>query len=185
MVRALLAGTKTQTRRIVKNPERLEGLMGYKEEGAWCPYGQPGDRLKVGEAWRTLKEYDDLSPAQLLDHAPISYEADGVTLNGHWGRYRNARFLPMRFRRLELEIVDVRVERLKDISREDAIAEGLVQKPAGTISVEMGCNWGFEGDTRIGSPISAYAALWQSINGPDSWQANPWVWVVSFEVVQP
>jgi hypothetical protein len=224
MVKAIQAGTKTQTRRIIKNvgigtvsrkpklvPEYIGRFVNSAGSDLWapfgsgqerpdgaqntvntmrsgwfpCPYGQPGDRLKVGEAWRTLKEYDDLSPAQLLDHAPISFEADGVTLNGHWGQYRNARFLPMRFRRLELEVVAVRVERLQAISTADSVAEGI------EVVYRDGPDVFYKRYSQPGKwhkqlmPTQSYRTLWESINGPDCWEANPWVWVVEFQVVQP
>jgi hypothetical protein len=77
----------------------------------------------------------------------------------------------------------VRVERLQDISRDDAVAEGLSRKPyASPLAKEMGCDWGYDGDDRHGSPVSAYAALWESINGPSSWNANPWIVAYTFTV---
>lgn len=117
MVRAILSGSKTQTRRVVK-PQHL---------GVRCPYGQPGDRLWV------------VSPA---DDYPTR-----------------------RASRITLEIVSVRVERLQEISQEDAAAEGV------------------EG-VNTGDFVTAYARLWESINGPGSWDQNPWVWVLQFKQVK-
>jgi hypothetical protein len=85
--------------------------------------------------------------------------------------------------RITLLVTDVRVERLQDISGADAIAEGLMENPAALRSaVEMGCHWGFEGDDRYGSPISAYATLWDHINGFGAWDANPWIAAYTFTV---
>ena len=84
---------------------------------------------------------------------------------------------------MTLTVTDIRVERLQDISRDDAIAEGLIRdETAAPLAVEMGCDWGFEGDTRFGSPVSAYAALWDHINGAGAWVANPWVVAYTFTV---
>ena len=70
---------------------------------------------------------------------------------------------------------------MQDISKADAIAEGLSRSSyAHAFAKEAGCDWGFDGDTRIGSPVSAYAALWDHINGPGAWDANPWVVAYTF-----
>ncbi|AHD03269.1 hypothetical protein [Leisingera methylohalidivorans] len=104
-------------------------------------------------------------------------------------RWRPSIHKPRWASRITLEVTDVRFQRLQDISPDDAEAEGLIQLPwAGQLAVDHGCNWGFEGDTRHGSPVSAFAALWDSINGsprkkdgPDiSWEANPKVVAITF-----
>lgn len=128
---------------------------------------QPGDRLRVGEAWRTFAEYDHLKPSELPDDAPIWYEEYANGADHGFGRYRQGRFLPFRFRRLTLEVVSVRVERLQEISGPDCWAEGI----------EMDCE-------RYGSVTHCYRDLWESINGPGSWDANPWVWVIEFRKLE-
>lgn len=207
MVRATLRDIdpKTQTRRVAK-PVRHPDLGNLCTPGALvlerepqnvidraCPYGQPGDRLWVREAFRTYHAYDAesmghmqtrlaCSDAEMTDVVPIRYEADGETRN--WrsagaqpGRYRHARFMPRWASRILLEVTEVRVERVQDISEADAIAEG--QHNA---SADSHAAWGFEGvpSSFCDCPVTAYAALWEQINGPGSWGANPWVWVVSF-----
>lgn len=197
MVRALLAGTKTQTRRVVKsslpigawqfskleqfNDERL-GLQAWFDGGEgslWgvkCPYGQPGDRLWNREPWKTEARFDHLKPSELPDDARIWYLADGPA--PEWcGRFRHARFMPRRFSRGLDEIVHVRVERLQDISEKDSVAEGV-----------SGIPYMMPGDAppffMESMAQCRYRKLWESINGPGSWEANPWVWVVEFKVVK-
>lgn len=183
-VRAILAGVKTQTRRIVKNPEDFGCFTGdcphfHRDEcenaignfGAdHCPFGKPGDLLWVKEAWRTLAILDSFSPSGIpnLGLKPLRYEADGA-INGPteypYGRYRHARFMPRAASRITLEVTGVSVERLKDISDADCFAEGIQQV----------VNEGLQSD---GSARATYCALWESINGNGSWYANPWVWVI-------
>lgn len=199
MVRALLAGTKTQTRRIVK-PQPIPDARfvgGWKvvgkggEESATCspliadksPYGQPGDQLWVREAWRTSKVADELKPSLLVGggYSPIWYEAqDELPFHpSEFGKLRPSMFMPRWAGRITLEITSVRVERLQDISEADARAEGIT---------DGGClNCGNPEPCGCAHPApdarDSYCNLWGQINGPDSWAANPWVWVVSFRAI--
>lgn len=178
MVRALLDGTKTQTRRVWKMPRgcswyeghggEAAGMVQDDEGPAWwhvseqrCPYGQPGDRLWVREAWRTEPALDPCPPREIaMVGAPVQYEA-GPHADVLGGKLRPSMFMPRSLARITLVVTDVRVERLQDISEADAIAEGVeAERP----------------DTAVG----AYEWLWEAINGPGSWDANPWVWVVEF-----
>jgi hypothetical protein len=137
-----------------------------------------GDRLYVREAYRTLKAYDHLKPSELPADAPFYYEADGLTRNGHWGRYRHARFMPRVASRLLLEIMSVRVERLQEISEADAKAEGA------TCCIEnMHAQKTY--DDVFPSARQHYHKIWDSINGPDSWALNPWVFALTFKIVNP
>ena len=200
MVRALLDGRKTQTRRVVKpQPPSGHVYVGRvlcsthrADEGKWtwaleqaailrdahrvrCPYGQPGDLLWVREAWTTHKAFDHIAGSKLTTRS-IGYPADGKI---ETGRYRHARFMPRWASRLTLRITDVRVQRLNEISRADAIAEGLHH-------VSDGCApWGVKGlaGSWSGDPRLSFAALWESINGPGSWDTNPWVWALTFDVI--
>lgn len=194
MVLALLAGTKTQTRRAL-NFQRLSGSHDVAQVistpdslaafvRTCCPYGVPGDRLAVREAWRTGVVFDHEPPRNIPDCAPVRYEATEDALQpgqGQWGRYRHARFMPRWASRILLEVTEVRVERLQDISEEDAIAEGVtrVHRQWDT-SV-----WTHAPGSGLHEPTArdAYRRLWESINGPGSWAANPWVWAVSFKRV--
>ena len=196
MVRALLAGTKTQTRRAVKLPhmnplgeweaipwggpnggrtsrgETLPAQMaiGHTRTGdvLACPYGQPGDRLWVREAWM----YGQGS-------API-YRADTPT-KPEGQAWRSSIHMPRAASRITLEVVGVRVERLQDISEEDAKAEGAWgpdDSIVGKVAEHFGC------DVLSVHPSLAFRMLWEQINSHGSWAANPWVWVVEFKRIE-
>jgi hypothetical protein len=225
MVRAILAGAKTQTRRVVMTREPVDfiGPSGTEDdpsEWGWffdgpdhhgymvlgrghderhdhgrisipCPYGQPGDRLWVREAFAlSQRDPEDTSVStrepQWWD--PPVYRADGDP-GGEWTRFdggrhvpirppwRSARYMPRWASRLALEITSVRVERVQSISEEDARAEGVSAGPSAALA-----------ETPVGvSAREAFAELWESLNGERpgcSWGANPWVWVVAFRKVR-
>lgn len=180
MVRALLDGTKTQTRRTVKvTPDQCEDIGIFYAEHP-CPYGQPGDRLYVRETW-------------LQDSDGIHYRADETFPEGAaamLGGWRPSIHMPRKASRITLEVTGVRVERLNDISEADAIAEGITCE---NVIVGCNCNGGvhreefadryfFDGGFCDGYEYAedAYRALWEKINGPGSWDLNPWVWVIEF-----
>lgn len=190
MVRALLADTKTQTRRVVKEPGwALPGSLHLFNERPWaddplrgdrdvaCPYGQPGDRLWVREnGWerpfrsgRDMREGADTWPPYEYDAAPVCCWEDGELKRLGWKR-RPSIHMPRWASRIRLEVTAVRAERLQDISAGDAMAEGV-----GALPIE----------TRHATPKADFQFLWKSINGPGSWDANPWVWVVEFKRVTP
>ena len=195
MVQAILADDKTVTRRIVRkemrplpghswrscdcrdiDPSDTPCVVCFARFGE-CPYGRPGDRLWVREAWRTEKDHDGAPPREIPEGAPTRYEADGAVLDEDggrslvWGRYRHARFMPRWAGRLDVDVVSVRVERLHDITDGDAILEG--------------CSWralppGMPG-TRT-PPRDCYAELWDAINGAGSFALDPWVWRIEFRI---
>jgi len=188
MVRAILDGSKTQTRRVVKDAQpagigrchwsktgwahlRLSG--GCSCQPVRCPYGIPGNQLWVRETWAVQHEYDAAAPSKIGSSARWHYAAT-EDLGGL--RKRPSIFLPRRGSRILLEITDVRVQRLQEISNEDARAE--VISDGGCLSCgnsePCGCN-DPQPDHRDG-----FSWLWQSIHGSDGWHANPWVWVISF-----
>ncbi|MBG4221872.1 hypothetical protein GHV54_21385 [Pseudomonas aeruginosa] len=197
MVRAILEGRKTVTRRVMKPqptpckdgghhwPCNVHQSMLHVErelqngEGCWCglaeaacPYGQPGDRLWVREAWAADAQVDAIAPRDLSQGEPIWYPADfSVRQTGcsmiSKGRGRPSIHMPRWASRILLEITAVRVERLHDLSDPDVLAEGCSHS-------EMQ-----SGD----SLVSVLARLWQSTGG--DWAANPWVWVVEFKRVTP
>lgn len=203
MVRAILEGRKTQTRRILK-PGKFElpnggsdgwvyatgyegwGGLSKKEFGGLssyplprCPYGVPGDRLWVRENWAARLDEDHKSPSQLNPAFRVSYWADPRTCNtgcgGAAGRKRPGIHMPRWASRITLEVTGVRVERLQDISEEDARAEGV-----DTFDDVLGDDGATPASAR-----RVYARLWDHINGAGSWEANPWVWVISFRRVTP
>lgn len=170
MVRAILEGRKTQTRRVVKpQPAHIPGIGTVLNidtiTGRACPYGNPGDRLWVRETWAHRRwMLGDASP-----NPTTVYRADGEDLKG-CARWRPSIHMPRWASRIALEVVSVRVERLQDISEDDAKAEGVTIK--GTSR--------YDGEAR-----DAFEALWCSINGADSWEINPWCWCISFKVIKP
>ena len=185
-VRAILEGRKSQTRQVASYPnwvERVEqatgkAFVGYGEHSTKkckthncahipgtsmytlnCPYGVPGDRLWVRETWALLHNEDHapVEPKQILYAASDSWE----------GTRTSPMFMPRWASRITLEITDLRVQRVQEISFKDCIAEGI--HPIGR-----------EHDTAI--PRNEYRELWDSINAKRgfSWESNPWVWAVSF-----
>jgi hypothetical protein len=210
MVKAILAGTKSQTRRLMKpQPTKiphahLSALGGYvpyerhmwpckadrmmvevedflasKEDPtiapSFCPHGGIGDRLWVRETFRFASGLDGKSPAKVAEAcdaanysrpwAPIRYEADLATINrrslpdfgGDWGKARVSIHMPRWVSRIMLEITEVRVERLQDISEADKLAEGATEAmPFGTVWRKLHTNPG------------------------ERWEDSPWVWVIGF-----
>lgn len=187
MVRAILDGRKTQTRRPVKFPFKdrnlgceLSGneLAGELSSGNYLnsPFGKPGDRIWVRETWAEagasapdLKLYR----ANYPDHVPSHYEnvppVDEI-------RWKPSIHMPRWASRILLGITDVRVERLNAISQADAIAEGA---PPSHPSIDcVSQEYGFPDFSR-----SWFGQTWQHIYGEESWQANPWVWVIEFKQI--
>ena len=201
MVRAILAGTKTQTRRAVNSTgmyaidASIHGEEVARRELAAlatrCPYGQSGDQLWVREAfqplfadgvenhwetdWKTGKGYAISYPATDGIHEYLDADdnlTDACKPSIHMPRWAS---------RILLEITAVRVERLQDISEADARAEGVT---------DGGClNCGEPEPCACAQPApdarDSFCRLWQTINGPGSWADNPWVWIVEFKRVQP
>lgn len=175
MVRALLDGTKTQTRRIASKPVRHPDLGNLYAPGALvlerepqhvieraCPYGQPGDRLWVRETWAPMT-------------IGYAYGADPVWNASPDGKWRPSIHMPRAACRIKLEITGLRIERLQDISEADAKAEGVTWQE--WCQNDDGTNEPYE------EAADAFKRLWEQINGGGSWDANPWVWVVEFKVV--
>lgn len=178
MVKAILSGRKTQTRRIIK-PKivtmRRGPECGFEERKRedWpvvCPFGQPGDRLYVKEAWQLWTEYDRVPTVKIPQGVDILYSADRP--NFPWeSRRRPALHMPRWASRIVLEITDVRIERLQDISEDDAREEGVEPR---LVPPDGGSSHYTEG----------FIELWQSTYGPDSWEKNPWVWVITHKRVE-
>jgi len=203
MVRALLKGSKTQTRRVVKPQSailtdemarslRVQPPATENPAVIPCPYGSPGDRLWVRETWAVQHEYDAAAPSEIGASARWHYAAT-YDLGGL--RKRPSIFLPRRGSRILLEITDVRVQRLQEISEDNARSEGL-----STVTKDGSLwKWGIpDADGLPGTddsgwpwrdwerrPVDAFRRLWESINGAGTWDLNPWVWAVSFRSLQP
>ena len=185
MVRALLDGAKTQTRRALR--PQPEGK--FDPGAARNRFGLPGDRLWVRETyfafgnWETRPKagkagdewyFVDRTCASGQRYRYALDEPDGADAPPgrvagdlpRWHR-RPALFMPRAASRILLEIVGVRIERLREISPEDALAEGIAPVSAGD------------------DPVQAYRGVWERINGAGSWDADPWIWAVEFRVLAP
>jgi len=194
MVRAILDGRKTQTRRVIKpQPEIVIGHNAFTEQrkDGWiaaskCPYGTLGDRLWVRETCQAVENEEGVDG--------VLYDADGEfrvientqDASDRWcdlfaygkvcGKRVPSIHMPRWASRITLDITDVRVERLQDITEADAIAEGILMIPKSVFGPNEKTGRPPLGPT----PRMQFATYWDSVNGPKSWQANPWVWVVSF-----
>lgn len=179
MVQAILDGIKTQTRRIVKpQPTISDGFLAnvvplwlYPQEyiNEYCRY-KIGDRLWVKETF-AKRDY----PEQILfkqQYETLVKLLDLPTVNIKW---RQSIFLSRRDSRITLEITDIRIERVCDITHEDAISEGAKYMPAAELREE-----------RMTVPQIVFAGYWDSVNSKRGygWDKNPWVWVISFKVLE-
>lgn len=190
MVQATLAGMKTMTRRIIKTALDDRGLRFTNRWEDWhgkevnCRYGSGGDLLYVRETWfpaaingnKVLVGYHDKDP----DH---THEFTTEKIDFYWKQLDKARMIPSihmpkEAARIWLEVADIRVERLQDISEEDAKAEGVEMNRDGSwhdyLEPDRLCQ---------DSAKASFQSLWMKINGPESWDANPWVWCVSYKVL--
>lgn len=203
MVEAIEAGRKTQTRRLVKFPKDFTGEVYnnapyglkyssnlYGDTVQRLAYALPDDILWVRETWQ---ETTWLHPSD--ENYGYIYKASE---NGReWAAndeswiWKPSLFMPKEACRLFLKVISCSVERLQDISHEDAVAEGIEY-----IDIEEPFTMGYKlyGKHRIpdllgrkavtGTSIESYQTLWESINGRESWDSNPYVWVVSFELTE-
>lgn len=191
MVRAILNDSKTQTRRIVKPQPSADMKAAYldgdsnwvfwsepvgeevakqwyppgSDRGIKCPYGKVGDLLWVRETWRPLAQH----VSQCVDQNDVAYRAS-VSDDFEDGLFawKPSIHMPRWASRITLEITDIRVERLQDVSEEDAKAEGVPP-------FDWNDGWSLR-------PVPAFERLWDSINGAKHpWSSNPWVWCVNFK----
>lgn len=206
MVQAILEGYKTQTRRANNLSEvnhdsdewKYTGFefglhhfehsysMGHhpqiqeRKPKTKCPYGQVGDVLWVRETW--------IEAPELCTWKKYSYKADYNSHLAELGKWKPSIYMPKSACRIFLKVKSVRVERLQDISEQDAKSEGVLDMFFGKdIAGEayfnyMDKNGGY--DCVADNAIHSFQTLWQSINGPESWEANHWVWVIEFERVE-
>jgi hypothetical protein len=214
MVRAILEGRKTQTRRVMKvqpwpdatvkvgpyhphwidrNGESQPGpatfgavwdhqdIVNGGDAGLRCPYGQPGDLLWVRETWgHTGTGVWSVGQVYYAQDGGIIYRADHPNAAGSWF---SPLHMPRWASRITLRITDIRVERLQDITEDDAIAEGVALERYVPVSDSAGKH--SSGEAESTDPVEEYRDLWNKIKGPGAWEANPWVWVVAFERVKP
>ncbi|HHS9954906.1 TPA: hypothetical protein ACTW3Z_000680 [Klebsiella pneumoniae] len=199
MVRAILDGRKTQTRRPIKWKQTRFTEIGEREDGSkwpwsedaehacdfWhpCPFGAVGDRIWVRETFAALEpgSYEQVKPqdghCQDLRYAATDRLAKSdADIRGY--KWVPSIHMPRWASRILLEITDVRVERLNAISQEDAQAEGM--ELTGWRPTYSDPDSGGE----VLTPYDNFAQLWESIYGEESWKANGWVWVISFKRVE-
>ena len=179
MVQAILAGRKTQTRRILK----VKGCREFVPDPTWSledcekwgakPKYQPGDILWVRET-------------SIFLHNKWIYKADNLSEMKLFSGWKPSIFMPKEAARIFLKVTNVRVERLQDISEKDAIAEGVDM-----LGETKQYNWKYyknynkSQDYTFMSPIDSFESLWQSINAKKHpWESNPWVWVYEFERIE-
>lgn len=202
MVRATLGDLKTQTRRVVKPQppanvtafsvseggyQYLSGIWGQTDaafvgEPIGCPYGNRGDRLWVRETWQSAAEMNVVAKA---DDYFLYKATDPDWSTFECWKWRPSIFMPRAACRLPLEITDIRLQRLQDISEEDAIAEGI------DIFAD-GAGFTLPGpDGKTGpwhrNPEDAYQQLWDQLNAERGygWEVNPWVWAITFKRITP
>lgn len=190
MVRALLSGEKTQTRRIINNPD--DGVSTITDdEGAWecldgwewkprpCPFGQPGSLLWVRETWATLAYRP--TPGSIVYRADTQ-DGERVRVDAPW---RPSIHMPRWASRIVLEIAEIRVQRLQEIGEQDARAEGIAELDGYFDAYDLCVT-----AKHIGCPAedarATFALLWDSINAKRGagWAVNPWVWAITFKRVE-
>lgn len=196
MVLATLDGRKKQTRRVCKHQYwshselvdvNINGISQKVDRNVSCPYGQKGDVLWVREEHLiTFSDDKYWITVEFKDGYKFTIYYKELSLNllkrlykrKTIGKWQRARFLPKEFARLWLMVTNVRVEKLKEISREDAIAEGVFE-----IEKDEAYKDYMEQAGSYAGPIGSFFSLWESINGFDSIFLNAWVWVIEFKVV--
>ena len=170
MVKAILDGRKTQTRRVIKpQPYITVGTQPPdwpKKYPELCPYGVVGDRLWVRETWAQLK-------GSSIDDDGLWYRADGEFpsfIEDELCKWKPSIHMFRKYSRITLEITDIRVERVHDISAMDCISEGIPRSDRSDVA------------DRVYEERNEFNMLWDSINGKKyPWVSNPWVWVVGFK----
>lgn len=192
MVRAILDGRKTQTRRIVSDRHLnlidvgsqigecypLECGIDHENSQSYyrehCPFGKPGDRIWVRETWARYNVDQDSHDMAYRATTPEDWPEEG--------RWRPSIHMPRWASRITLEITGVGVQRLHSISPNDASREGLIKLPAtGRYCLNQGDQY-FGGASHDAREVFSW--LWESIYGAESWQANPWVWVIEFKRIE-
>lgn len=192
----ILEGRKTQTRRIItralKHPSWTGWMMTFAKDGAIecgpdypdddsyfvrCRYGKPGDHLWVRESWRTVERESDMVAGVLFkadnsfhpiekSQAAADKWMEAYNNGKHGTKWRSGRFMPRWASRLMLEITDIRVERVQDISEQDCKSEGVTNP-----MMEINSNFFLR---------DAFCELWDDTNGTGAWFRNDFCWVISF-----
>jgi len=174
------------TRRIFKDNPRLASDLSKIDLKKWledypeyimsfCPYGQPGDKLWVREKFEHGCMGGYIYAADRTEKELQEYRHSGYK----WKPYIH---MPKSAARIWLEIISIKVERLQDINRHDALAEGISEHNFLEDTAHEETYYQYEfGGPQYPSAVKAFEGLWIKINGTDSWDANPWVWVIEFK----
>ena len=190
MVRAILDGRKTQTRRVIKLPKNStitpcgngeyqilhstsHPTLGLPGKILKCPYGRPGDRLWVREMWSCIGA-EHVKPSDIAPGYTVYYHADPIEKIWRVGKWRPSIHMPRWASRIALRVTDVRVERLQEITEANAKAEGC---SGGIVRTQRHLS-------REYTVLQSFIHRWDSINAKRGfgWNRNPWVWVVNFEL---
>ena len=178
MVQALLDGTKTQTRRVIKPQPGADGIADpsppYLRQ--WIDANGSTYRCPYDAESLWVKETHLPKASGVIYRADFS-EIDAAGTGAMYGGWKPSIFMRRIYSRITLEIVSIRAERLQDISEGDALAEGVAVGPVAL--------WKNAVPGKRVTARDAYAELWESINGKGSWALNPWVWAISFRRVKP
>ncbi len=204
MVQAILEGRKTQTRRVIKPQPEWKDRKGLCSQGwSWsdkntklssypeadsfseaislcCPYGNVGDILWVRETWQetTWMTKEDENYGFIYRASENGKDWEDNTEDWKW---KPSIFMPKEACRIKLRIVNVRVERLQDISEEDAIKEGVESFYSENLGKKLFKEYGYK-NSYTGFPDISFKSLWDSINYDKfPWHKNPWIWVLEFE----
>ena len=193
MVRAILSGAKTQTRRPIRHPIDAD-FWDPARPGVWeafndrtcelvqiqCPYGGLGDRLWVRETW--CPRSDGATMLERIQRPFYRADGDDSDVSRMYGwRWRPSIHMPRWASRITLPVVAVRIERVQDITAEDAKAEGVTVPRCGCEVCSRGTAICPADAT---SYIEGFRDLWAATYGRASWEANPWVWVVEWSKAQ-
>lgn len=172
MIKQILLGNKTQTRRIIKpQPFEFIDFENDTQIKKFCPLGKAGDLIYVKEA------FQETNSGGFIYKFPEGREMFSDIIS-----WKSPVFMPKAAARIWLEVVDIKVERLQDIIEEDAIKEGVKSFNVQN-SVTMYHDYNTVNELFF-SPIESFKSLWKFINGAESWDANPFVWCVEFKKIQ-
>lgn len=210
MVKSIISGTKTQTRRVFKDHPRLSSDLSKVDLNKWmgdhpdyilsfCPYGKPGDILWVRETYKSIGFDDDIMPQLQIQYKDGVIRWVDVDVNVKLiaqNKWKPSIHMPKAAARIWLQITSISVQRIQDISAFDAWNEGIeafsedYHSEPGAVHGDYK-NYLWRDDPKYcdyffpsyADPTMSFKSLWIKINGKNSWDKNPWVWVVEFEVL--
>jgi hypothetical protein len=203
MVEAIISGRKTQTRRVFKDHPRLSSDLSKVDLNKWigehpdyiysfCPYGKPGDILWVRETWRSIGFDASNEPTMFCQYRDEVLRAINVPKDHKLFaqlKWKPSIHMPKAVARIWLSVKRIDVDRLQNICEEDAISERIFEGPESPTFrrfknyYNKPCKFFNGREKSFWNPVTSFFSLWCSINGRESLESNPWVWVVEFEVI--